>query len=51
MSYKQFKELYALAGKKKMTLLEFDNLHKEVEGDYSKMKKRILAIDVAERSN
>ena len=51
MKYKLFKELYELAAKKKMILIDFHNLHKECEGDYYKMKERILAINGAERSN
>ena len=51
MSYRQFRELYVLASKKKLTLAEYDALYKECNGDYQIMKERILAIDVAERSN
>ena len=51
MSYKQFKYLYELAGKKGLTLAEYDSLYKECNGDYVIMKEKISAIDAEERSN
>ena len=44
MSYNQFKELARIASEKGLTLAEYDTLYNDCEGDYIKMKERLITV-------